>query len=44
MGSELGRALMHHDGAPFHVAGHVRANTWQGRTTAQMIVEDAAPA
>ena len=44
MGSELGRALLNHDGAPFHVAGHVRANTWQGRTTAQMIVEDAAPA
>ena len=44
MGTDLGRALMHHDGAPFHVAGHVRANTWQGRTTAQMIVEDAAPA
>ena len=44
MGSELGRALMSHDGAPFHVAGHVRANTWQGRTTAQMIIDDAAPA
>ena len=44
MGSDLGRALMNHDGAPFHIAGHVRANTWQGRTTAQMIVEDAAPA
>ncbi len=44
MGTDLGRALKGHDGAPFHVAGHVRANTWQGRTTAQMVVEDAAPA
>ena len=41
--TEMGQALIHHGGAPFHIAGKIRINTWQGRSSAQMIVEDAAP-
>ncbi|MEK9723876.1 MAG: single-stranded-DNA-specific exonuclease RecJ, partial [Rhodospirillaceae bacterium] len=39
----LGRALLTADGRPIHVAGRLRANTWQGRTSAQLFVDDAAP-
>jgi single-stranded-DNA-specific exonuclease len=31
-------------GRPVHLAGHLRAETWQGRTTARFFIEDAAPA
>lgn len=31
-------------GEPLHVAGHVRAETWQGRTRIRFFIEDAAPA
>ncbi len=37
----LGQALLAR-GTPLHIAGHVRINRWQGRETAQFIVEDAA--
>ena len=40
----LGQALLKSDGAPLHVAGKLRVNTWQGRSSAQLHVEDAAPA
>jgi single-stranded-DNA-specific exonuclease len=40
----LGQALLKSDGAPLHVAGRLRVNSWQGRTTAQLLVDDAAPA
>ena len=42
--TELGQALLHHDGAPFHVAGRLRVDTWQGRNAAQLLIDDAAPA
>ena len=38
----LGQALINHCNAPFHVLGKIRLNTWQGRSTAQFLVEDAA--
>jgi len=41
--TEMGQALIHHGGAPFHIAGKLRVNTWQGRSTPQMLVDDAAP-
>lgn len=44
MDSGLGPALLAHDGAPFHVAGKLRINTWKGVESVQMIVDDAAPA
>ncbi len=31
-------------GAPLHLAGHLRAETWNGTTTASFFVADAAPA
>jgi single-stranded-DNA-specific exonuclease len=39
----LGDALMNHRGAYFHLAGHLRRDTWQGAEGVQLIVEDAAP-
>ena len=40
----LGPAIEAHDGARFHLAGRLELNHWQGRTTAQLGLEDAAPA
>ncbi|MBT4932880.1 MAG: single-stranded-DNA-specific exonuclease RecJ [Rhodospirillaceae bacterium] len=40
--TDMGQALIHHGGAPFHVAGKIRINTWQGRSSAQLLVDDAA--
>ena len=37
----LGEALLGHNGASFHIAGHLRKNNWQGRTSAQLLIEDA---
>ena len=38
----LGEALLGSVGTSLHVAGHLRADEWQGRRSAQLIVEDAA--
>ncbi|MCR9212667.1 MAG: single-stranded-DNA-specific exonuclease RecJ [Proteobacteria bacterium] len=37
----LGDTLLAHQGASFHIAGHLRANSWRGTTTAQLLIEDA---
>ncbi|MEO0938539.1 MAG: single-stranded-DNA-specific exonuclease RecJ [Pseudomonadota bacterium] len=37
-------ALHAHGGRRFHLAGRVEINTWQGRRSAQLRLEDAAPA
>ncbi len=42
--SELGPALLHGQGSGFHVAGHLRADSWQGREEVQLILEDASRA
>ena len=39
----LMKALMQHKGARFHLAGRVEINTWQGRQSVQLRLEDAAP-
>jgi single-stranded-DNA-specific exonuclease len=39
----LGKALLQAQGAGFHVAGHLRADTWQGRNEVQLFIDDAAP-
>jgi len=44
MDAELGPALLQSDGAPFHVAGKLRINSWRGTESVQMIIDDAAPA
>ncbi len=37
-------ALLGHGGARFHLAGRLEVNCWQGRRSAQLRLEDAAPA
>jgi single-stranded-DNA-specific exonuclease len=40
----LGPALLRSQGAGFHIAGHIRADNWQGREGVQLLIDDAAPA
>ena len=42
--AELGPALLQGQGSGFHLAGHLRADDWQGREGVQLIIDDAAPA
>ncbi|MGR3637532.1 MAG: single-stranded-DNA-specific exonuclease RecJ [Shimia sp.] len=42
--TELGTALESHGGARFHLAGRLEINTWGGRQSVQLRLEDAAPA
>jgi single-stranded-DNA-specific exonuclease len=42
--SDLGDSIQNHQGARFHVAGRLEINEWQGRTTVQLRLEDAARA
>ncbi|WP_097804860.1 single-stranded-DNA-specific exonuclease RecJ [Pelagimonas varians] len=40
----MGQALVNHGGARFHLAGRLEINEWGGRRSAQLRLEDAAPA
>ncbi|MBF0269003.1 MAG: single-stranded-DNA-specific exonuclease RecJ [Alphaproteobacteria bacterium] len=40
--SELGHALLSSKGDPIHIAGTLRADSWQGRRSAQLVIDDAA--
>ncbi len=40
----LGVALANHGGKRFHLAGRLELNVWRGRQSAQLRLEDAAPA
>lgn len=42
--TELGHALEMHGGGRFHMAGRLEINTWRGRRTVQLRLEDAARA
>ena len=42
--SEFGQALLNHDGAPLHLAGRLRRDTWQGANRVELLLDDAAPA
>ncbi|MEQ8877203.1 MAG: single-stranded-DNA-specific exonuclease RecJ [Phycisphaerales bacterium] len=42
--TEIGAALESHGGARFHLAGRLDLNTWGGRQTVQLRLEDAARA
>jgi len=42
--TELGPTLLDHGGAPFHLVGRLDLNTWQGRQSVQLRLEDAARA
>ena len=41
MDGPLGSMLMNHGGARFHLAGRLEVNTWQGRQSPQLRLEDA---
>jgi single-stranded-DNA-specific exonuclease len=41
---ELAAAMCRVGDAPLHLAGYLRAESWQGRTTAGFFITDAAPA
>jgi len=38
----MGQALLDHAGALFHFAGRVQRKTWRGRTSTQLVIDDAA--
>jgi single-stranded-DNA-specific exonuclease len=40
----LAPALLNSNGRAFHIAGHLRADRWQGREGVQLLVDDASPA
>ncbi|MEO3415722.1 single-stranded-DNA-specific exonuclease RecJ [Roseovarius sp. CAU 1744] len=40
----MGTALENHQGARFHLAGRLEINSWGGRQSVQLRLEDAAPA
>ena len=40
--TDLGQALLHHRGRPLKLAGSLKRNSWQGRDTAQLIIDDLA--
>jgi len=42
--SDLGAALLRRGGPPLHLAGRLDLDTWNGRESVQMIIEDAAAA
>ncbi|HXV24476.1 MAG TPA: single-stranded-DNA-specific exonuclease RecJ [Alphaproteobacteria bacterium] len=42
LGTPLGDALLQARGAAIHLAGHLRADIWQGQATTQLLIEDAA--
>ena len=41
-GAPLGRALLEARGGTLHVAGYLRADDFQGRSSTQLVIEDAA--
>jgi single-stranded-DNA-specific exonuclease len=38
----IAQTLLNHNGAPFHIAGRLRLNTWQGVTRPQILIDDVA--
>ena len=44
LGSPLGELLLERGGAPVHLAGRLSINDWGGKRTAQLMIDDAAPA
>ena len=40
VGTKIGEVLLNNNGTPLNVAGKIRKNIWQGRTTVQFIIDD----
>jgi len=43
VGTKLGEVLLANRGGALHLAGHLRADRWNGRDDVQFVIEDAAP-
>jgi len=41
--NNLGQSLLKHNGMPLHIVGRLRENNWQGRSSVQLLIDDAAP-
>ena len=41
--NNLGQSLLNHNGIPLHIVGRLRENNWQGRSSVQLLIDDAAP-
>jgi single-stranded-DNA-specific exonuclease len=39
--TELAKLLLNGEGLPLHVVGHLRRNSWQGRDSVELMIEDA---
>jgi len=39
----LGQAILSAKGQPMHVAGRLRVNSWRGRSSPQLLIDDAQP-
>ena len=39
---QVKEVLLNKNGTPLHVAGKIRRNTWQGRTSVQLVIDDIA--
>jgi single-stranded-DNA-specific exonuclease len=42
LNTDVGDALLKHDGRTFHIAGKIRENSWQEKKNLQIIIEDVA--
>lgn len=40
--TEMGQTLLSHAGRFFHIAGHLRLDTWQGNEGVQLVIDDVA--
>ena len=40
---KLGMELLNHNGIPLNIAGRLRENNWNGNSTVQLLIDDAAP-
>jgi len=42
--SDMGKALLERSGVPLHLVGRLRENIWRGRSSVQLLIDDAAHA
>ena len=40
--TDMGQALLNHNGMPLHIVGRLRENIWQGRSSVQLLIDDVA--
>ena len=42
--TDLGQRLLNHGGIPLNIVGRLRENSWQGRSSVQLLIDDGAEA